>query len=445
MKSILLKNATLIDLDPVRIEKGDLRIENGKISVRGKSLRKKPSDKVVKLDGKLILPGQVCAHTHLYSTLARGMPALKSPPQNFLEILKKIWWRIDWAHNEETIYYSALVGAIEAAQCGTTLLIDHHASPCFIKGSLKIIRQALEEVGLRGVLCYEVTDRGGVVERDAGVEENVDFISRHRTHPRFRGLFGAHASFTLSNDSLRVCSRLAGELETGLHSHAAEDECDVRGAEEKYSQGVVERIEAFDGLNHRTLLAHGTHLSAAEIERVEKADAWLVHNPRSNMNNAVGYACPSRFGKRVALGTDGIDANMFEEARFAFFKWRDAQSADYQHEGNPWRPYSSKSLDALSLLANNHRLASEIFESTFGKLSPKAEADLIILSYESPTPLTPDNLLGHLIFGMNASHVESVMVSGEFVVENRRISRLNVAPIYEKARTLTTRLWNRAF
>ncbi|MFI5174871.1 MAG: putative aminohydrolase SsnA [Terriglobia bacterium] len=445
MSPILLKNAILIELEPVSIEKADLRLSQGKIAARAKNLRKKPSETVLDLDGKVVLPGWVCAHTHLYSTLSRGMPPPERPPRDFLDILKKIWWRIDWAHNEESIYYSALVGAMEAARCGTTLLIDHHASPSVIKGSLKIIRRAVQKVGLRGILCYEVTDRGGMVERDHGMEENVDFISAHQTHSHFRGLFGAHASFTLKNDSLRACARLANELHSGLHIHVAEDRFDALQARAEYSQAVIERIESFEGLNSKSLLAHGTHLTSAEIERVNQARAWLVHNPRSNMNNSVGYAAPARFGERVALGTDGITSNMFEEAKFAFFKWRDSAYQDDPPKGANGEGPSAPKLDVVALLANGHRLASEIFGLNFGTLQPGSEADLIILDYPSPTPMTRENFAGHLLFGMDASHVESVMVAGRFVVKDRQFPHLDIPSIYQKSSILARHLWDRAF
>jgi putative selenium metabolism protein SsnA len=445
MNPILLKNATLVELDPVSLEKADLRLNHGKIVARAKKLKKRPSETVLDLDGKLILPGWVCAHTHLYSALSRGMPSPERPPRDFHEILKRIWWRLDWAHDEESIYYSALVGAIEAALCGTTLLIDHHASPSFIKGSLRIIRRALQKVGLRGVLCYEVTDRGGMVERDRGMEENVDFISAHRSHPHFRGLFGAHASFTLKNDSLRACARLANELHAGLHIHVAEDQFDVQQARAEYSQAIIERIEAFEGLNSKTLLAHGTHLTTPEIERVNQARAWLVHNPRSNMNNSVGYARPARFGDRVALGTDGISSNMFEEAKFAFFKWRDSAPDSNPAKDVHGAGHTLNQLDVLSLLTGGHRLASEIYGMSFGSLRAGSEADLTILNYPSPTPMTKENLGGHLLFGIDASHVESVIVAGRIVLKNRHFPHLDLPSIYQMSSTLARKLWDRAF
>ncbi|MDD5544465.1 MAG: putative aminohydrolase SsnA [Acidobacteriia bacterium] len=440
---MLLKNATLIDLNPARVELSHLRVTGSLITARGWHLRKNAGEKVVDLKGKLLLPGMICAHTHLYSALARGMPAVKPAPKNFLEILKKIWWRLDWAHNEETLYYSALVGAMDAALSGTTLLIDHHSSPCHIRGSLKLIMKALQEVGLRGVLCYEVTDRGGMPERDAAIEENVDFISAHADHPRFRGLFGAHASFTLGNDSLRACSHLAGELDSGLHIHVSEDLMDDNDARAKYHRSVIERLDEFGGLNSKTILAHGTHLSPSDVERVKEARSWLVHNPRSNMNNSVGYAFPTRFGERVALGTDGLSSDMFAEAQYAYFKSRDAifdnrgRKSEAKMEGGP--------LDVVNSLAQNSKLASEIFGAKFGRLQPGFEADLIVLDYAAPTPITKDNLAGHLIFGLGRDNVESVMVGGRFVVKNRRIPQLDTEKIFSKSSKLARILWDRAF
>jgi putative selenium metabolism protein SsnA len=445
MTAWLLKNATVIDWNPLLVEPAHLRIRGGKIVGRGKSLRRMVGEKELDLRGKLVAPGLICAHTHLYSALARGMPALNPPPNDFLEILKKIWWRIDWAHNEETIYYSALVGAMDAALSGTTLLIDHHASPSWIRGSLKLVKQALQEVGLRGVLCYEVSDRGGMPERDAGIEENVDFITAHKDHPHFRGLFGAHASFTLSNDSLRMCSHLADELRSGLHIHVAEDLIDVRDARAKYHRTVIERIDEFGGLNERTLLAHGTHLSASEVDRVVQARSWLVHNPRSNMNNSVGYAFPTRFGERVGLGTDGISSDMLAEAKFAFFKSRDSSFGHPPSNGEIHKEKESGILDVLQLFANNSHLASEIFGANFSRLLPDAEADLVILDYTPPTPLTKDNLAGHLVFGIDRSHVESVMVGGRFVVRDRRIPHLDLEKIFKKSSRLAQLLLDRAF
>jgi putative selenium metabolism protein SsnA len=428
--SYLLKNTLAVTLQPPQIEEADLRIVDGKIAERAKRSNPLPGQHVIDLSGKIVIPGLVNAHTHLYSTLARGMPGPDSPPKNFYEILQKIWWRLDRALDEESIYYSALIGAIEAVRCGTTTLIDHHASPSYIRGSLKLIQQALAEVGVRGVLCYETTDRGGMRERDWGLEENDDFL-RSNTNPLFRGLVGAHAAFTLSDDSLQACAQLAQQHRCGVHIHLAEDGCDAQISREQYHRAdIIQHFAKIGLLNEKTILAHGIYLSHSDLSTIQQHRCWLIHNVRSNMNNSVGYAPIQHFGKRMSLGTDGFPADMFEETRLAFFKGRDAKNGlgvdDY-----------------VGFLQAGHQLCSELFDERFGTLEPGTVADLVILDYPAPTPLCAENLAGHLLFGMKAGHVTDVMVNGKFVLREGRLPNLEVNRIYEKARLAAEKLWRK--
>jgi putative selenium metabolism protein SsnA len=425
----LLKSATIVGLNPPSIERADLRIDGGLVVERAAQLEPRQEDEVADLAGKLIMPGMVCAHTHLYSTLARGMPAPPRTPINFKEILELIWWRLDRALDEETIYWSALAGALEAARAGTTCLFDHHSSPTRISGSLEIIREAVEKVGLRAVLCYEVTDRGGLKERNEGVEENREFLQsmRKKPGPLFRGLVGAHASFTLSDETLRMCAEVMADQNAGLHIHVAEDLCDVEETRARHSTGIIERLKGFQALNNRTILAHGIHLDEGEIDIARNAGVRFAHNPRSNMNNRVGFAPVRSFGDALLLGTDGIGADMFEEARFAYFKARDG--------GVEMRP------DAwLRGLANNQRLASEAFGVDLGLCNVGAAADLIVLDYNSPTPVTADNLAGHFAFGLASGSVESVMVNGKFIVTNRS-PLLDEVGVYDQIQKAGRKLW----
>lgn len=432
-KSYLLKSATLVRLQPATVERGDLRIQDGRVAKRGARLRANPDDEVMDLSGKLVLPGMVCAHTHLYSALARGMPAPPRAPANFREILELVWWRLDRALDEETIYWSAVAGAMEAARAGTTCLFDHHASPAFIAGSLGVVQEAMEAIGLRGVLCYEITDRGGARKRQAGIKESRDFLvcanAEETLLPKMRALIGAHASFTLSDAALADCAALMKETGAGLHIHVAEDRCDVDDARANYQVGVVKRLAKLGALNDRTILAHGVHLSKRDIAIARAAGVWFAHNPRSNMNNQVGYAPLAEFGDRVVMGTDGIGADMFDEARFAFFKGRDAKS-------------SFGADDWLRVLANNQRLASETFGIEMGAFNEGAAADLVVMDYHQPTPLTSENLAWHFIFGMNSAAIESVMVAGRFIIRNRQAAYPEAA-LYERARNAAAKLWQK--
>ncbi|GAK49212.1 putative chlorohydrolase/aminohydrolase [Candidatus Moduliflexus flocculans] len=428
MQTYLLKHATLATLYPAKIEQADLRVAEGKIIEKGAELPRRDGDIEVDCSGKLMLPGMVCAHTHLYSALARGMPGPKEPPINFPQILEKVWWKLDRALDEEAIYYSAVAGILDAIACGTTTIIDHHASPGCISGSLKIMKEAFEMLGMRGVLCYEVTDRGGEAERDQGIEENR-WLLEHQSE-LVKGLVGAHAAFTLSDESLKMCAGLVRAYQTGIHIHLAEDVCDVKTSLDQYDKSVASRLASFGLLNDKSLLAHGVHVSREELAWIRNIWCWLIHNPRSNMNNAVGYAPIDEFGDRAALGTDGISSNMFEEIKCMYFKAQD--------EKVPFGPE-----ECIRFLNGGQRIASTLFGLPIGALEVGAAADLIVLDYPSPTPIHAGNLGGHLIFGMTHAHVDSVMIAGKFVLQNRHFTHPDATAFYQQAQQAAAKLWQR--
>ncbi len=430
MSYYLLKNGTILNLFPSEFKQNDVRISDGKIVETGKSLKQKAGEEVVDCSGKFIMPGFVNSHTHLYSALARGMAGPKKPPENFLEVLDKIWWKLDEALDEESVYYSALVGAIEAVKYGTTTLIDHHASPNFISGSLDVIQKAMSDVGMRGILCYETTDRGGIKKRDQGLQENERFLSENQNNPNFRGMIGAHASFTLSEDSMKKLGEVIKKHKSGIHIHVAEDQADVIDAEENYKINIVDRLEKHGLLADRSIIVHGVHLTAKEISKVAKHKSWLIHNPRSNMNNRVGYALLSLFGERTALGTDGFPADMFEEAKIGFFRNQDSA-------------HQTRFTRIAEMLQTGQMIVSELFGEKFGVISKGSQADLVILDYKSPTPISKENLIGHFIFGMNSSIVESVMINGKWVMWNRQFFGVDEEVVMKEATKVSKRLWHR--
>jgi putative selenium metabolism protein SsnA len=425
---MILKNGVLATLDPQQVELSELRIEGGHICERGPALTPAPGEEIVDLEGALVLPGLVNAHTHLYSALARGMPGPADPPRSFVEILQKVWWRLDRALDEESVHLCGLVGAIEAARSGTTVLFDHHASPPFIRGSLATLRRAVEKVGLRSVLCYETTDRNGLDGRDAGIAENRELLASG-PGSLTRGMVGAHASFTLSDESLDRLADLVREARSSLHIHVAEGRADVEDSRRRCGAGVVERLRRHGLVGRGTLLVHGVHLTETELREAQDAGAWLLHCPRSNMNNAVGHATTAAF-RRTALGTDGLDQDMLAEARTAFLKMRDAGRADALGA-------------AFDMLVGGHRLARAISSVPFGTLGQGSPADLVVLDYRPPTPLTAENLAGHLLFGLDRSHVRSTMVAGRFVLRDRRLTTVDEGEVLARARHAAQALWKR--
>jgi putative selenium metabolism protein SsnA len=428
--SLLLRNVKAISLSPPALEECDLRIDEGVIIDRAPHLRTKQDDEIVDLQGKIVMPGFVCSHTHLYSALSRGMPPPSSAPRNFVEILQKVWWKLDEALDEEAIYYSALVGAMEAVKFGTTTLVDHHASPNFISGSLDLIKHAMCQVSMRGILCYETTDRGGRKRRDLGLKENERFVMENASNSHFRGTIGAHAQFTLSDESLVWLGELAAMYDCGVHIHVAEDKADVESAEREHKQDIIERLQSHGILRKKSLIVHGVHLSRKHLTIVEKSGAWMIHNPRSNMNNAVGHAPLQWYGKNAALGTDGFPADMFEESKFGFFRNAEAES-----------PVGFTRLPEM--LHNGQRLASEFFGHSFGTLQKGSPADLVVLGYLPPTPMTSRNLLGHFLFGMNSTMVEHVIIGGNRIVWDKRLIGIDEHDVMQKAAKVAKKLWGR--
>ncbi len=429
---IVLQNAILFDLDPVRIQRGELRIDGAVIVERAEEIQVPPGDALIDCGGAVVLPGLVNGHTHLYSALAVGMPPPETPPRDFPEILETVWWCLDRALDLESIEMSARVGALAALRCGTTTLIDHHASPTAIAGSLDAIERGIDAIGLRGVLCYETTDRHGVQGRDAGLAENERYLSRHfdQRSQRFGGLVGAHALFTLEDQALTELVRMAEQFGTGVHIHVAEDYCDEDACARDHQAALIDRLAGFGLLQPRAIFAHVTALDDESLHRVSRSGLTVAHNPRSNMNNAVGYAPVAALKSPVMLGTDGIGADLFAEARAAWFMSRHAEA-------------SLTPNDILGMLAAGARRASESLDITLGKLEPDAAADVIITDYVPSTPLTTDNAGGHFLFGLTSANVRHVITHGTLALEDRRPCGIDPVAIHQSAAPIAERLWQR--
>ncbi|WP_038162624.1 putative aminohydrolase SsnA [Trabulsiella guamensis] len=439
MSMLILKNVTAAQLYPAMVmENVDIAIEGDILHDIGPGLSQRyPQAQVKEMHGRLVMPGIVCSHNHFYSGLSRGIQANIAPCPDFISTLKNLWWKLDRALDEESLYYSGLVCSIEAIRSGCTAVIDHHASPNYIAGSLSQLRNAFLKVGLRGMTCFETTDRnGGLKEQQAGVEENIRF-AHEIDSAREKGAepwlveahIGAHAPFTVSDEGLSMLREAVKATDRGLHIHAAEDRYDVSHSHHHYGKDLLERLAEYDLLNSKTLVAHGLYLSENDTRLLNDHDGFLVHNARSNMNNQVGYNSHLTQIRNLALGTDGIGSDMFEEMKFAFFKHRDA--------GGPLWPDSF-----ARALSNGNALLSRNFHAKFGRLEAGYKADLTICDYVSPTPLIAENIAGHIAFGLGASSVNSVMVNGVMVYENRQFT-FDCEPIFAEARKVAARLWQR--
>jgi len=398
--------------------------------------------------GQLVLPASICAHTHFYGAFARGMAVPGEPPASFPQILERLWWRLDKALTPEDVRYSALVCLADAIRHGTTTLIDHHASPNTIAGSLDVIAEAVQEAGLRACLCYEVTDRDSPERAQAGIAENVSFAKSLISNPKpqISASFGLHASLTLSDETLADCVAAAsspplGRAEggsLGFHVHAAEDAADQEDSLQKSGKRVIHRLHDAGVLGPRTIAAHCVHVDESEIEVLAETSTWVTHQPRSNMNNGVGVApveAMVRAGVNVGLGNDGFSNQMFAEIKAAYLVHKLARRDPRAMEG-----------DVVMRLAyaNNAQLARVFWPGlTLGELRPGAAADLVFLDYYPTTPLTAENLPWHLLFGVEASAITSTVCAGRVLMRDRRLLTLDKEAITARSRELAAQVWKR--
>jgi putative selenium metabolism protein SsnA len=357
------------------------------------------------------------------------------PPADFPQILQRLWWSLDQALDRDSVRASALVCLIDAIKHGTTTLFDHHASPNAIDGILDVIADAVDEAGLRAVLCYEVTDRGGPEKMEAGIAENVRFILDAQQRDRVAGAFGLHAGLTLSDETLSRCATALPD-DAGFHIHVAEHEADQDDSLERSGERVVHRLARHGIWNERSIAAHCVHIDERERDVLHEAGVWVTHQPRSNMNNGVGAAAVDDMlaaGLPVCLGNDGFTNNM----------WAEWKTAYLLHKVIHRDPRRANGADIAQMAVyNNARLAEVYFPGArLGEVTVGARADLILVDYRPFTPLTAGNVPWHVLFGFESSMVTTTIVDGRVLMRDRQLLTLDEAAIAREALALAPGVW----
>lgn len=418
--AVLLTNGTYIDAATLSFTKTHiLAVEGteGGISLLNE-IPVNHNYTVLDCSGKYITQAFANGHHHAYSALARGMGAPKKAPADFSEILQYIWWTLDKALDEDMIRSSALVTALACAKNGVTFVIDHHASPFAVEGSLKIIAEAFESVGLGHLLCYEISDRDGMEIARKGLRETETYLSRRQ------GLVGLHASFTVGNETLRQAVDLARQTNSGIHMHVAEDVSDESHCLENYHTWVTDRLAQAGVLDFpKTILAHCLHLDEYERRQLSGSPVWVVQNMESNLNNSVGLFNSKGLGDRIMLGTDGMHSDMLRSAKAAYFSGHNHDRIDYTETYRRFR-----------------NVGNYLKENGF---TGYGENNLVVIDYDSPTPFNKENFYGHFLFGLEARNVQHVIAQGYLIVSNGRVITVDEDEILEEARRQATRLWNK--
>ncbi len=421
-------------------------IENGAIKFNERIVKIYKNEKeiedrdceIIDGKGKLLLPGLIISHDHLYSVLARGIGLKGDSPRNFYEILDKLWWKLDFALDKESIYYSALIGMIDAIKSGVTTIIDHHASFGYILNSLDEIELAQEKLGIRVSTCYETSDRWGEEKSKESIRENVRFIEKNlnRKNKMISPTFGLHALFTISDKTLKEISEIVKSLKTSIHVHLSEDRFDRDYNIKFFNLSPVERLYKENLLNEKTLLIHCVHIDEKDLELIKESNSIVIHNPESNMNNAVGL--PDIFSMLnknilVGLGTDGFTQDIIREVDVLYIA----------HKHNKKNPNIGYIESYKLLFENNPKIAERVFNEKIGVIKENYVSDFILLDYKPPTPINKNNFFGHFIFGLSTRFITDVFINGKEILKNREILGIDEEKIFRESQSVTKKLWER--
>ncbi|QQS00481.1 MAG: putative aminohydrolase SsnA [Austwickia sp.] len=428
------------DPDNPFLEHGAVRVEGDEIVAVGPAadLQANPGEETVDVAGRVIMPGLINAHTHAYSHYARGL-APSEQGSTFTGVLEKMWWKLDRLLELEDVELNTATTFLESIRAGVTTVIDHHSSPHAVPGSLTTQAKAARDLGIRASLCYETSDRDGADILAQQIEENVSFLKAANGSDGddlIRGLFGIHASFTVSQDTLERCAAAVQDagVPGGFHVHTAEGPEDEPHCEGLTRKRIVERFADFGMLGPESILVHCVHINEAEMDLIKDTDTSVVTNPHSNMGNAVGLTKVTeqlRKGIRIGLGTDAYLADMFQSASVA-------KIAQSHRLGDPTVGFGEA---ATLLLANNPAIAGKFWSKPLGVLKPGAYADLISVWYVPQTPMTGANTVGHILFGMSGAMTNDTMVGGRWIMRDRKIQTVDEHAILARSRERAPRVW----
>ena len=432
----LLHNCTIIS-PGVFIPCGEVLIENGRISGVGSCGEVIPDINdagagITKYDlgQRILMPGFINPHAHLYSSLAAGLSPVGANG-SFIEVLENFWWPLDAALDEESVYYSALSGIIDAVKHGVTTIIDHHASMNFVKGSLEVIERAFQLAGIKGVLCFEASDRKSCAPLSEHIDENLSFISSHQNNPRLQGMLGLHANFTLGSKSMQnIASAVkSAGFEAPVHIHCGESEYDFNFCREDGCSGPVDRLNKFGLLSNSAILAHCIHLSEKDIDIIKEINPRVVSNPESNANNRVGKLNRDALNEYL-IGTDGMSFDMIASLRSQYLLGA-GLSEDFGILYN-------------SFINNTSKLSSSFFKNT-GRIEEGYDADIAVIDYAPETPINPANVTGHLIFGARGGKVFMTVSQGNILYHDGRITFTFESTIKNQIRAAAERLHRRYY
>lgn len=441
---ILIGNGRLVTRNEANpfIEDGAVLVDGNLIKDFGTTADMKakyPDAEFYDADTKLIMPGLINTHHHIYSTFARGM-AMPDAPRNdsFFDILENLWWKVDKVLNLEDVKYSGYATFIDSIKNGVTTVFDHHASQHYVEQSLFTLSDVGSQVGLRTSMCYEVTDRDGMEIRDKAIKENADYLkwANHQDSDMVKGMMGLHAQATVSDETLAKCVEAMGEEDAGYHIHVAEGIQDLQNCLRDHGKRVVERLFDAGIMGEKSIFVHAIHTNKREHELLASTNTMVVTNPESNMGNAVGRTPLFKLmdaGITVGLGTDGYTNDMYESLKVL----KVLHSHDLVDSNVGWGEAPA------ALFDNNAAIANRFFNKKLGTIEAGAYADIIVVDYDPITPLHGNNVNSHLLFGVAGKNTVSTMINGKFVMKDRKVITVDERKIIAESRKQAKDFWSR--
>jgi putative selenium metabolism protein SsnA len=441
MVSLLIKNGLIVTMDKDRriIPDGSVVVEDGRIvSVKRGLVGKGKPEEVIDARGKIVMPGLICSHTHLYRMFLRDAPLNAESPTDFSQILQRVRWPMEEAITKEDAYASALISCLEFIKTGTTMFADSFPGPNTLPGVLDKIASAVEQSGVRGIIAFEATERHTHAEGARGTKENERFVRNVKKErmSRVQGMFSIHASFTVSDELFRYVRELASRYKVPVSIHVSEGLIDVYHNYDHYGKRTVERLNEAGMLAPDVVLAHCVHVNDDELAMIKKAGAKVAHNPMSNMLNAVGVAPVAKMismGIPVGLGNDGYVFDGFENIRVAYLLQKVAFND----------PRAVSPIEALEMAtirgAELYGLQNELGSIEHGKL-----ADIIIVNpARTPTPLRSESVVSHIVNAVSGDDVETVVVGGNVLMRDRKVQAMDEAEAVKMARKSAEKLWQK--
>ncbi|MCL2066860.1 MAG: putative aminohydrolase SsnA [Treponema sp.] len=440
---LLIGNGKIITRDNACpfLENGAIVINENLIKEVGDSqalCKKYPKAEFIDAKGKIVMPGFINTHMHYYSTFARGINLGGKPATTFGEVLSGLWWRLDKKLTLEDVYYSCAAPMIDQIRSGVTSVIDHHASPFAAAGSLFKIAEAAKLFGIRSNLCYEVSDRDGEQIADEGIKENFNFAKycREQKDDMITSLFGMHAQMTISDKTLKKCVEAADLAGIGFHIHAAEGIEDVIDSISKYGMRVIERLYKHGILSKKSIAVHCIHITEEELYLLKESGVAVVHNPQSNMANAVGVSPVLEMIKKgvlVGMGTDGYAADVLESYKTAAILHKHARALPSVAWGEP----------PAMLFENNKKIMERLIRGKLGVIAKDHYADIVIADYSGPTEVNAETINSHILFGISGRHVNTTIINGKIVMRDRALINIDEEELLAKSREHAKKLWER--